>query len=1175
MTTTPFPLGFFSSNPNGNDPTANAQFEQQYNEFTQLMGARPEYMDGFVDYTQDPSQWASNASWTAWSWAMTGNNYVGPGSGTIPVIGVPMASTAGSNDAWETVDQFYQQIIAGEYDADYSGIVQAWAAQGYTTMEVRIGYEFNGNFMAWAPGNSSSPTVNADFVAAWQHIANILHAAGQADGITVETVWNPDEIGSDTTNPTALYPGNQYVDIIGTDVYSPTYPNDLTEYNANGGETGQASNATTWAESITNREHWWQYPDANQWSPTGTGGGWSLANSVAFAQQQGKPLAIEETGAGGNGTNLGPSDDPAFPQWLASELQQAEAQGVTIQNVDIWATDQSDGNWGFLDGEKPEEAQAWASNFGASGAEAASQFDAAGSNDTTITAPESETATSGATTQVTGVSISDPWSSSQPGNVTLTIQASSGNLAMTDSSGRPVTSSGTPMITVTDTLANVDADLSTLTYQSDNGGADTITITVVNQAGNADAQTISINGGSAPAAPVDTGSSAPIGGGATPPTLSSSDISLVAPAAESDASGVEEAFTGVSISDPWAAAQTGNVTVTLKAATGVLSMTDTSGNAISGSGTSSIILSDTLADINADLSTLTYLSNSGETDVVSITATNQAGVTVQKTISVNSGTGAGGTGSGSTMPSIATVTIGSGPNTLALSISQDAWQGSSQFTVWVDGTEIGGTQTVNPAALESDRISQTFDILGTFAAGTHTVTVDFLNAASGGTAQAQRNLYVTAASIDGDAVADGSLSETATGPKSFTFQGSGSIPSVTIGSGPDTLALSVAQDAWNGNAQFTVSVDGKQIGGVQTVDAGALNGAGLNQAFDIEGNFAIGNHTVSINFLNDDYGGTAETDRNLYVTSASINGTTVTDAQLTEMADGSQSFTFTEKGASYAFTDSAGTHFTQAVISSGSLDTYAGQSGLNNNVHQWVDAASVHNVSTDAWAYVSNLTINDNTGASFATFNFVETNANLSGATTATGKAASLTVESGERGTITLGSGNYNISFSASNAWGSASDNTVSLNMGSGSDTFLLTGSNDMTTAVVRAGSGNDKMSFVSTSAVTVYGGSGTATATVTGGSGGDNLIAGSGTLNVTDASSADVFTFHAGDGLLNITGFSATQNDILEIDKSLLPSMHETATSGGLMISFGTDTTHGIMLWGVSGVSQSSIHAV
>jgi hypothetical protein len=119
-------------------------------------------------------------------------------------------------------------------------------------------------------------------------------------------------------------------------------------------------------------------------------------------------------------------------------------------------------------------------------------------------------------------------------------------------------------------------------------------------------------------------------------------------------------------------------------------------------------------------------------------------------------------------------------------------------------------------------------------------------------------------------------------------------PTITIGSGSDMLALQVSEDAWNGNAQFTVSVDGTQIGGTQT--ATALHSAGQTQTFDVLGTFAAGSHTATVNFLNDAYGGTPTTDRNLYVTGASIDGTIVSGATLTELSQGPKSFTFLAPG---------------------------------------------------------------------------------------------------------------------------------------------------------------------------------------------------------------------------------------------------------------------------------------
>ena len=55
------------------------------------------------------------------------------------------------------------------------------------------------------------------------------------------------------------------------------------------------------------------------------------------------------------------------------------------------------------------------------------------------------------------------------------------------------------------------------------------------------------------------------------------------------------------------------------------------------------------------------------------------------------------------------------------------------------------------------------------------------------------------------------------------------LPTVPVGSGADTLDLQVNEDAWNGDAQFTVAVDGQQIGG--TLTALASHAAGATQDF--------------------------------------------------------------------------------------------------------------------------------------------------------------------------------------------------------------------------------------------------------------------------------------------------------------------------------------------------------
>jgi hypothetical protein len=87
----------------------------------------------------------------------------------------------------------------------------------------------------------------------------------------------------------------------------------------------------------------------------------------------------------------------------------------------------------------------------------------------------------------------------------------------------------------------------------------------------------------------------------------------------------------------------------------------------------------------------------------------------------------------------------------------------------------------------------------------------------------------------------------------------------------------MSEDAYQGDAQFTVSVDGKQVGGVRTVTASHADGH--RQRFVIKGNFGAGPHNVTVNFVNDawDPQGPQAGDRNLYIEAVRFNGSLVTN----------------------------------------------------------------------------------------------------------------------------------------------------------------------------------------------------------------------------------------------------------------------------------------------------------
>jgi len=106
-----------------------------------------------------------------------------------------------------------------------------------------------------------------------------------------------------------------------------------------------------------------------------------------------------------------------------------------------------------------------------------------------------------------------------------------------------------------------------------------------------------------------------------------------------------------------------------------------------------------------------------------------------------------------------------------------------------------------------------------------------------------------------------------------------------------TFKLSLSEDAWQGDARFSVAIDGKTIGAPQAVTA--LHSAGASQDFSFSQALSAGVHDVAVSFLNDAYGGSAATDRNLYVDGIAINGAAVGGATAALMVTSTQHFSAT------------------------------------------------------------------------------------------------------------------------------------------------------------------------------------------------------------------------------------------------------------------------------------------
>jgi hypothetical protein len=157
---------------------------------------------------------------------------------------------------------------------------------------------------------------------------------------------------------------------------------------------------------------------------------------------------------------------------------------------------------------------------------------------------------------------------------------------------------------------------------------------------------------------------------------------------------------------------------------------------------------------------------------------------------------------------------------------------------------------------------------------------------------------------------------------------SGLYPAIINGTGPDSIVLHMSENAWangdsisdaNGDAEFTVLVNGVQQGGTYTAVAPHATSDDITvsdnpgeQTFAFSGTFGV-NPTLTVNFINEANGGTPQTDRNLYLDSATYDVVAQNDIGQagTMLADGSYNFdliggTFTDPATTASSSNPSG-----------------------------------------------------------------------------------------------------------------------------------------------------------------------------------------------------------------------------------------------------------------------------
>jgi hypothetical protein len=207
-----------------------------------------------------------------------------------------------------------------------------------------------------------------------------------------------------------------------------------------------------------------------------------------------------------------------------------------------------------------------------------------------------------------------------------------------------------------------------------------------------------------------------------------------------------------------------------------------------------------------------------------------------------------------------------GSQSIVLHVSETAWQGDAQFTVMADGHQVGGVQTATASHTAGQW--QAVTLTGDFGAnGPSQIQVNYINDASGGTVNTDRNLYVQGIEVNGHHFDGTSATNTAslgyTDPNAADMLTDGTLTFNTAGSAPvamNTIQVSsgaiVSGTAGPDLFVFSTVGKGSTITNFQT-GQDLLDLRTLMKTAGYAGTDPVADHTIAL--VSDKHGGTEVT----------------------------------------------------------------------------------------------------------------------------------------------------------------------------------------------------------------------------------------------------------------------------------------------------------------------------
>jgi len=263
-------------------------------------GTIPSYATDYLDKSGGWAAMDSASNIKAWS----GTRY-------RLSIGVPILPGVGT----------LAQGATGVYDQYFATLGENLVSDHEADAILRLGWEFNGNWFRWSV---ASPTDAADFVAFWRQIVTTMRTV---PGEKFKFLWNPNGPSPTSYTPEQTYPGDSYVDYVGTDLYD-----------------------NFWGTPFTPVAGW-----VNQLSQQ-----WGLDWLATFAAEHNKPIAIPEWSDEYRTDGHGFGDDPSFVDNMAQWFVTNDVAFASILSYDSSPTYRND----ILDGTFPHALAQFRKDFG-------------------------------------------------------------------------------------------------------------------------------------------------------------------------------------------------------------------------------------------------------------------------------------------------------------------------------------------------------------------------------------------------------------------------------------------------------------------------------------------------------------------------------------------------------------------------------------------------------------------------------------------------------------------------------------------------------------------------------------------------------------------------------------------------------------------------------------------